>query len=516
MEAGTCCCPEYSQIKSESECREAVLGVGIQNLSFSGLNPNLPSGCSAQYGSNGSFNAGSEFDSRGDMLPICKHAFGPAATTGAQFYRMPLGSAACQTSHKISSVEECVGAAGALGLIAVSLESPWVGENAAIPVGCSHQYGGRAHWNRGASGKSRPDMSPMCARPPTEDLKYFRMPLGRKGCDDYEPIYSIEECKVAAAVVGFDTNIAQTIWEGISSAIPLSCSGQLGGRPHYNYDSVGGSRADIFPICKHKGAFWVEPTWNKSLVTSKQCRWIGDSADGDDQWCDDNCNNDPPHCPATSCECSGDGTPDCAPQQKCYAVGDPHYLSSFGAGKFDFMGKGLFQIAANKEGSFKVQAFQCPANNGNPGAAVFKAFALFVNGDTITIINNEVLVNGIATNQSDKGYTISGTPNANSGYTVTANPFSENCKSIFNIKRKTKARLGAGWYRFDLSLLLADVSSSYGICTGAVQTSQPDCVERLFTEDQMLQIATNCNMVVPDCANPTPVPPPTSASEICN
>jgi len=160
MEAGTCCCPEYSQIKSESECREAVLGVGIQNLSFSGLNPNLPSGCSAQYGSNGSFNTGTFFDSRGDMLPICKHAFGPAATTGAQFYRMPLGSAACQTSHKISSVEECVGAAGALGLIVVSLESPWVGETEIIPAGCSHQYGGRAHWNKAASGTPRPDMLP--------------------------------------------------------------------------------------------------------------------------------------------------------------------------------------------------------------------------------------------------------------------------------------------------------------------------------------------------------------------
>merc|ERR1740117_1952759 len=258
MEAGTCCCPEHSKITSESECRDAVIGVGIQNLSFSGLNPNLPSGCSAQYGSTGSFNTGDVFDSRGDMLPICKYKFGTAATTGAQFYRMPLGSAACQTSHKISSVEECVGAAGALGLIVASLESPWVGETEIIPAGCSHQYGGRAHWNKAASGTPRPDMLPMCAQPPTEDLKYFRMPPGFKDCKEHDPIHSIEECKAAAAAVGFDTNIAQTVWEGISSAIPLSCSGQLGGRPHYNYDSVGGNRSDVFPICKFKAGSLVE------------------------------------------------------------------------------------------------------------------------------------------------------------------------------------------------------------------------------------------------------------------
>jgi len=207
--------------------------------------------------------------------------------------------------------------------------------------------------------------------------------------------------------------------------------------------------------------------------------------------------------------------PDCGPIQQCYAVGDPHYLSTFGAGKFDFMGKGLFQIAANNEGSFKVQAVQCPALNGIPGAAVFRAFALFVNGDIITIINNEVLINGVATDQPEAGgYTLSGTPS--SGVTVTTTGDCEGCRSTCNIRRKTRAKFGAAWYKMDLNLLLADASSSYGTCTGAVQNSQPDCIERLFTDDQMQEIAASCNIDVPDCDDPTPVPPPTPTSEICN
>jgi len=205
-------------------------------------------------------------------------------------------------------------------------------------------------------------------------------------------------------------------------------------------------------------------------------------------------------------------------------VGDPHYVSSFGAGKFDFMGKGLFQLAANNEGSFKVQAVQCPANNGNPGAAIFKAFALLVNGDIITIIDNEVLINGQNATTQAGGYTISGAPDA-TGVTVatTAEATTDGCTSAstVNIRKKAMKFLrgrnrGAdiGW-RFDMNLKLVDASSSYGICTGAVQTSQPDCNERLFTEEQLQQIATACGIDVPDCASPTPVPPPTPPSEIC-
>ena len=36
--------------------------------------------------------------------------------------------------------------------------------------------------------------------------------------------------------------------------------------------------------------------------TEKTCYWIGSSS-GDDNWCNMNCNHNPPHCPSSSCNC---------------------------------------------------------------------------------------------------------------------------------------------------------------------------------------------------------------------
>jgi len=278
MEPGTCCCPEPNEIKSDEACRDAYAEVGERSdmALWSGENPYIPGGCSAQYGSRGYMNKGTAFNSRADMSPICQHVFGPDATWNTQFYRMQHGSnATCAVAHKIASLEECQGAAEALGLKVAAKEMPWVGDTNIIPAGCSHQYAGRIHWNKGISGNPRRDMAPMCARPPMESMKYFRMPPGHKSCDGYDTITTAQECKVAAATVGFDTNVSQQVWEGISSAIPVACSGQLWGRPHFNYatsksrwdndpiisggDSFAsminaGQRADIFPICKARAA----------------------------------------------------------------------------------------------------------------------------------------------------------------------------------------------------------------------------------------------------------------------
>jgi len=204
----------------------------------------------------------------------------------------------------------------------------------------------------------------------------------------------------------------------------------------------------------------------------------------------------------------------CSPSQKCYAVGDPHYLATFGAGKFDFMGKGLFQIAANKEGSFKAQAVQCAANNGHEGAAVFKAFAFFINGDIITIIGGDVRINGEDANPQAGGYTLSGALDTDAGITLATGEC-QSCQSSVNIRQLKVGK--TEWDRLDLNLDLADASSDYGICAGAKKTSQPGCNERLFTDEQLQQILSdpNCAVEVPDCQNLTPVPPPTPTSEVC-
>eukprot|EP00931_Biecheleriopsis_adriatica_P044432 TRINITY_DN2541_c0_g2_i2.p1 TRINITY_DN2541_c0_g2~~TRINITY_DN2541_c0_g2_i2.p1 ORF type:complete len:743 (-),score=153.53 TRINITY_DN2541_c0_g2_i2:65-2269(-) len=90
-----------------------------------------------------------------------------------EYMKLPLGANACPPGTEITTVDECKKAIESLGM---SATPTWTAAYAGVPVLCSVRekptssgpYAGkeRMHWNTATEGEGRPDLAPVCRKPP--------------------------------------------------------------------------------------------------------------------------------------------------------------------------------------------------------------------------------------------------------------------------------------------------------------------------------------------------------------
>jgi len=78
--------------------------------------------------------------------------------------------------------------------------------------------------------------------------------------------------------------------------------------------------------------------------------------------------------------------------KSCGAWGDPHWTAAFYDDYFDFMGLGLFDLAATKDGYFQLQGYMSPYKKF--GTSIFTGFAMKLGDCRMTIIRKNYTING--------------------------------------------------------------------------------------------------------------------------
>jgi len=87
----------------------------------------------------------------------------------------------------------------------------------------------------------------------------------------------------------------------------------------------------------------------------------------------------------------------------CDFWGDPHWTATFHAGRYpnsngrrwDFYGNGIFELASSKDGSFRMQSFQCKvAKRPKVHPAVTVALVMKMDGQTVFISNQDIDFDG--------------------------------------------------------------------------------------------------------------------------
>jgi len=191
----------------------------------------------------------------------------------------------------------------------------------------------------------------------------------------------------------------------------------------------------------------------------------------------------------------------CPPFKSCAAWGDPHYTSTFYGGNhlMDFMGLGLYRMATTQDRNFEFQAFQCPYK---PGIAIFVGFALKVGGSRISIIGNNVTIDG------QKFTTNSGTHSTGlkveTLYAADDKVRLESPDYCIHFSSITFAHAPApNGYFHNVQLNLADdVASTAGICgSSSGKTPIPES-ESFFSADENSYLCKMCGIA--DCATMAP------------
>jgi len=177
--------------------------------------------------------------------------------------------------------------------------------------------------------------------------------------------------------------------------------------------------------------------------------------------------------------------------KECSAWGDPHFTTTFTGDKMDFMGLGMFKLAATIEQDFELHGFMVPY--GYVPASAFAGFAMNVGGTYVSIIGKSVSVGGVP---------YYGT-NASLGVTISDNDetvkFVSPDKSVHFESTWKKIGTPPGYLlNFKVYINQIDIAKE-GIC-GSSSAKQPlTCNDALFNEVERASLTKLLGPAVSDC-----------------
>jgi hypothetical protein len=187
---------------------------------------------------------------------------------------------------------------------------------------------------------------------------------------------------------------------------------------------------------------------------------------------------------------------------QCDYWGDPHWVTSFGQGKFDQMEWGPYRNAINDDGSFEAQNLQCRWGGKGKGWNVVTGMAMKLEGNLITFTNTSVYINGkMVTSDDDiKDVNIGGS--LDKGVTV----MSKDCCYRAQVKVVTKNAKGKRlWaqphFYMDASLTIpAQDVAKRGVCgKGSSYNKQLGADSLLWDKDSFMKACQSCDPKPPQC-----------------
>mmetsp|Transcript_77757 Transcript_77757/g.137820 ORF Transcript_77757/g.137820 Transcript_77757/m.137820 type:complete len:694 (+) Transcript_77757:91-2172(+) len=186
------------------------------------------------------------------------------------------------------------------------------------------------------------------------------------------------------------------------------------------------------------------------------------------------------------------------PYTRCTAWGDPHYTATFFGGQFDFQNLGVFKLASSSNGKFELQAFQCPFHVSV--GSVFAGFAMNVGGDRITVVKENVTINGRLFKGSSHASGLKIEDTRKPRDTVHL----DTLDSCVHLKVSSHDWKESPGHSHDLFLeMAASVATAEGVCgSNSTRPSALGRGETLFDASELNNLCRICQMT--DCVHLTP------------
>jgi hypothetical protein len=261
---------------------------------------------------------------------------------------------------------------------------------------------------------------------------------------------------------------------------------------------------------------WKRDTWGEKHKNAGNGKSQCQSRENDfNNWCGatDTVIHFIPPVPIPSSQCPSMSWND-SRWRKCDFWGDPHFRASFFGHKFDFQGKGIFEVASSDDGTFQVQDFQCSWNRGR--AAVAIAVAVKLGDTTVVMFNNTLHINGVIVDTAPDGLDLTGSLQNSAGVNVN----SANKCSRINVDTITKHRKHPPYFFHNVKVRMTSPANT-GMCGHAAPHEYVATNASLFTRGQITEMCSHCTPPgVPDICTSgisggTAVDPGITAREAC-
>lgn len=178
--------------------------------------------------------------------------------------------------------------------------------------------------------------------------------------------------------------------------------------------------------------------------------------------------------------------------KKCDVWGGLHFGQNFAGSPFTSNKLGVYEVASACDGSFKMQAFQCPFNGGYGTVAI--GIAMNIDGKRVVIIDGKGSVDGEQVKTiAPKGLSYAGSLTTNSrGVQVVSG---SGCVRVNVNRRRTDKTLRPGWlHNAHVRIMDRSLDQASGLCFAStgVKHVPSDDPGQLFSFEQLIELCSLC------------------------